>query len=187
MHCFGGFAVIVQSGASRVISIVGPGLVHHRSASTRLSSSERPIAKEATVRAARMSFVRASVRGEVMIVRCPGSRGSDDGTSSSSLRPNSAAAMIPLTFASRRVSRARCRRRSTGMDLRPTALRCGAVVRPACRSVSAVSSRPSQSACCKTCRSFQASSNSAARSRPSVSASTTPHSSSRSSSSQSRS
>ncbi|MBB4279356.1 hypothetical protein GGE12_007170 [Rhizobium mongolense] len=37
-----------------------------------------------------------------------------------------------------------------------TAARCTAVVCPASRNAAAASSRPSQGACCRTCRSFQA-------------------------------
>lgn len=78
---------------------------------------------------------------------------------SCSFMPISAAAKNPSATARSRVSRLRCRRRSTGMVFRPRlmAARRRPVVMPASRKIEAAKSRPSQGACCRTERSFQAS------------------------------
>lgn len=66
----------------------------------------------------------------------------------------------PMGNASSRKLRSRCRRRSTGMVSRPrlTAARCALAVTPAWRRMEAASTRPSQGACWRTLKTFQASS-----------------------------
>ncbi len=71
---------------------------------------------------------------------------------SCSLSPVSAAAISPWAMASNRVSRSRCRRRSTGMVFRPRLMAAGyaPVVMPAWRKIDAANKRPSHGACCRT-------------------------------------
>lgn len=94
----------------------------------------------------------------------------------------------PMGNASSRKLRSRCRRRSTGIVSRPrfTVARCALAVTPAWRRMEAASTRPSQGACCRTLKTFQASSATIACStggRSCACRSTPRHSSSRASSS----